>query len=129
MEEQREALWERLKQWQQASETRMTKDRYLAMKAELGEEPIWEECPPGDDDFPYIVVDAINTFNSLGDRIYPEIGYTGKDYTNVPIYLEYYMIQDDAFFIDILLRLDDQAIKTSQDSLKREMDRLKRKHG
>ena len=129
MDEQREALWERLTKWQQASETRMTKDRYLAMKDELGEEPDWKECPPGNEDFPNIVVDAINTFNSLGDRIYPEIGYTGKDYTNVPIYLDYYMVQDDAFFIDILLRLDDQAIKTSQDHLKREMDRIKRQHG
>ena len=97
------------------------------MMDELGQEPIEEEMPPGMEDFPEIVVDAINTFNSLGDRIYPDIGYIGKDYTNLPHYIEMYKIDDKDIFLEILLRLDSEAIKTSQDRLKREYDRIKRK--
>tara|TARA_B100000073_G_C23729775_1_gene570447 strand:+ start:1776 stop:2099 length:324 start_codon:yes stop_codon:yes gene_type:complete len=105
----------------------MDKSRYLSMMDELGQEPKPEEMPPGIEDFPEIVIDAINTFNSLGDRIYPEIGYIGKDYTNLPLYIEMYKIEDTDTFLEILLRLDAEAIKTSQDKLKREYDRIKRK--
>ena len=97
------------------------------MMDELGKEPIEEEIPPAIEDFPEIVIDGINTFNSLGDRIYPEIGYIGKDYTNLPLYIEMYKIEDKDTFLEILLRLDAEAIKTAQDKLKREYDRIKRK--
>ena len=131
MEEQREALWERLKQWQQASETRMTKDRYLEMKDQLGEEPDPEECPPGFEDFPNIVSVALNTFHSLGNRVYPEIGYTGKDYTSLPQYMRVHDIEDynEEFFLDILLHLDAHAVEQAQKDLKKELDKMKRKNG
>ena len=105
----------------------MDKDRYLSMMDELGQEPKLEEVPPDIQDFPEIVIDGINTFNSLGDRIYPEIGYIGKDYTSLPLYIEMYKIEDKDTFLEILLRLDAEAIKTAQDKLKREYDRMKRK--
>jgi len=105
----------------------MDKDRYLSMMDELDQDPVLEEIPPGIEDFPEIVIDGINTFNSLGDRIYPEIGYIGKDYTNLPLYIEMYKIEDKDTFLEILLRLDAEAIKTAQDKLKREYDRIKRK--
>ena len=129
MEDQREKLEERLEKWQHNATVGMTKEKYLDMKDQLGEDPDWEECPPGSDDFPEIVVQAINTFSSLGDRIYPDIGYVGKDYTNLPIYLNWYEVEDEEFFLGILLHLDSEAIKTSQEHLKREMDKMKRKHG
>ena len=127
--EQRNALWERLEKWQHNSTAGMTKEKYLDMKDQLGEKPDWEECPPGEDDFPDVALQAIESFNGLGDRVYPEIGYTGKDYTNLPIYLNLHGIEDDEFFLEILIHLDNEAIKTSQDHLKREMARLNRKNG
>ena len=105
----------------------MDKDRYLSMMDERGQEPVLEEIPPGIEDFPAIVGDAINTFNSLGDRIYPDIGYIGKDYTNLPYYIEIYKIENTDVFLEILLRLDAEAIQLAQDKLKREYDRMKRK--
>ena len=107
----------------------MTKDRYLEMMDQLGKDPVPEEIPPGWDDFPEIVNDAISTFNSLGDRVYPDIGYVGKDYTNLSYYMKIYKIEDEDLFLSILLRLDAEAIETSQKRLKREMDKIKRKHG
>ena len=127
MENQKQNLWERLEKWQKHKDSKMDKDRYLSMMEELGQDPKVEEIPPAIEDFPEIVIDGINTFNSLGDRIYPEIGYIGKDYTSLPLYIEMYKIEDKDTFLEILLRLDAEAIKTAQDKLKREYDRIKRK--
>lgn len=105
----------------------MTRDRYLDMMEQLGTEPIEEEIPPDWEDLPEIIIDALNTFNALGDRVYPEIGFTGKDYTNLSFFLEVYNIQDKEYFLEILSWLDSRAIKKSSEQLKREYDKLKRK--
>ena len=94
---------------------------------QLGKEPIEEELPPDFDDFPEIVIDAISTFNMLGDRVYPEIGYVGKDYTNLNVYMDLYQIEDKEFFLELLHWLDSRAIKKSSDQVKREYEKLKRK--
>jgi hypothetical protein len=101
------------------------------MMEQLEQEPKPEEMPPDYEDFPDIVIDAIETFNSLGDRIFADVGYTGKDYTNLPYYMKINNIADDEqeLFLDILLRLDAQAIQTSHKRIKAEMDKIKRKHG
>jgi len=105
----------------------MSKDKYLEVQQQLGREPDPERCPPGIEDLPEIIVNAIEIFNSLGDRVYPEIGYIGKDYTNLPILMKIYKIDNAELLIEALLRLDSQAIKKSQDQLKREYEKLKRK--
>ena len=105
----------------------MTQDRYLDMMEQLGREPVDEEIPPDLNDLPEIMVDALNTFNMLGDRVYPEIGYTGKDYTNLPFFLEAYGIEDTEFFLEVLSWLDSRAIKKSSEQMKKEYDKLKRK--
>ena len=105
----------------------MTADRYLEMQEQLGNEPVEEEIPPDWGDFPDIVVDAVNTFNQLGDRVYADIGYVGKDYTNLHLFLDLYSISDKEFFIQLLTWLDSRAIKKSQEQLKREHEKLKRK--
>jgi hypothetical protein len=105
----------------------MTRDRYLDMMQQLGKEPLEEEIPPDWEDLPEIIIDALNTFNSLGDRVYGEIGFTGKDYTNLPFFLEVYDITDTEYFLEILSWLDSRAIKKSSEQLKKEYDKLKRK--
>ena len=86
-----------------------------------------DKVPPDRDDFPEIVVDAVNTFNQLGDRAYPDIGYMGKDYTNLNLFIDLYEVSDKEFFIHVLTWLDSRAIKKSQELLKREHEKLKRK--
>jgi len=105
----------------------MTKDRYLTMCEQLQQEPDPEKMPPGFDDLPDIAQYAINTFNMLGDRVYPEIGYVGKDYTNLNIYLEVYKIEDKEFFLEILSWLDARAIKKSSEHLKKELRKIQKK--
>ena len=86
-----------------------------------------DKVPPDWDDFREIVVDAVNTFNQLGDRAYPDIGYMGKDYTNLNLFIDLYEVSDKEFFIHVLTWLDSRAIKKSQELLKREHEKLKRK--
>lgn len=110
-------------------DTRMTKEKYLEICEQLGKEPNIDKMPPGMNDFPDLVQEALQTFNMLGDRVYPEIGYIGKDYTNLPLYLDLYEVNDKEFFLEILAWLDARAIKKSSDNLKKEYDKLKRRSG
>lgn len=104
----------------------MTQDRYFEMCRQLGKEPVEEEIPPDITDLPEIVQIGISVFNSLGDRVYPDIGYIGKDYTNLPILIELYGIEDIELLLDVLSFLDSRAIKRSSEQLKKERDKLKR---
>jgi hypothetical protein len=105
----------------------MTKERYLTMCEQLGKEPNSEEIPPEWEDFPPFVQTALNIFNQLGDRVYPEIGYIGKDYTNLPVLMEVYGIDDTEYLLELLGWIDSRAIKASSEQLKKEYDKLKRK--
>ena len=108
------------------TDTGMTRERYLEMCEQMGNEPIEEEIPPDMSDFPTIVSEAFSTFNMLGDRIYPEIGYVGKDYTNLNHYLELYGVEDKEYFLYLLSWLDSRTIKKSSEEMKRQYDKMKR---
>lgn len=104
----------------------MTKERYLNMCEQLGQDPDPAEMPPDIEDFPPIAVSALYVFNCLGDRVYPDIGFVGKDYTTLPLYIKTEGIKDEELFMEILLDLESRAVRQSQDSLKREREKLKR---
>ena len=106
----------------------MTAERYFTMMEQLGKEPVESEIPPEWEDFPDVVIDAINTWNHLGDRVYPDIGYVGKDYTNLNHWINVYMVEDREFFLELLHWLDSQAIKKSSEQLKKEYEKLKRQN-
>lgn len=108
-------------------DAKMTRDRYLEMCEQLGKEPDPERIPPDWNDFPESVQQAINIFGLLGDRVYPEIGYVGKDYTNLPVLIEVYGVEDQELLIEVLDFLDSRAIKKSSEEMKKQLDKLKRK--
>jgi len=110
------------------SDTGMTRDKYFNMMEQLGQEAKESEIPPDWEDLPDLIVDAVNTFNMLGDKIYPDIGYTGKDYTNLHHYMELYDVEDTEYFLEILAWLDARTIKKASDQMKKEYDKLKRKN-
>jgi hypothetical protein len=105
----------------------MTYDKYETMQTQLGREINDEDAPPRWEDFPEVVTNAVNIFNMLGDRVYPEVGYVGKDYTNLVVLMSLYDIEDVEFFLEILNGLDQRAVKKSSDQLKKAHDKLKRK--
>ena len=104
----------------------MTRERYFNMCEQLGKEPDDEEIPPDWQDFPDIAIYATNTYNLLGDRVYPDIGYVGKDYSNLSVFIDMYEVEDKELFVEILDFLDSRAIKKSQEQMKRHHDKLKR---
>jgi hypothetical protein len=107
----------------------MTKDQYLEMCNQTEQEIDWEKCPPDWEDFPTIVIDGMNIFHSMGDRMYPDIGYVGKDYTNFQFLLQQYSIEEHQkdYTFDLILWLDSRKIEASQKRLKAEYDKIKRK--
>jgi len=82
------------------------------------------------DDFPEEVNIAMDIFNRMGDRVFPDIGYIGKDFTNLNLYLDIYGVEKQTekdFILEIIEWLDARAIKKSSEQLKREYDKMKRK--
>ena len=106
----------------------MNKDQYLRMVEQTGEEIDWDRIPPDVEDFPDAVITALNIYNSLGNRVYPDIGYVGKDYTNLELLYKLYYIEkkDKDFIFEILLYLESIEIDKSQRRLKAEYDKIKR---
>ena len=127
MQSQKEEALKRLERMYKNLDTGMTRNKYLDMCEQLGKEPSDREIPPDWDDFPELVRDAINTFNQLGDRVFPEIGYIGKDYQNLKYFIDFYRVDDVEFYLEVLSWLDSRAIKKSSQDLKRQYDKLKRK--
>lgn len=127
MTEEKEEAKKRLERMYNNLDAKMTRDRYLDMCEQLGKEPNPTEIPPDWEDFPEIIQIAILIFNTLGDRVYPDIGYIGKDYTNLPVLIDIYGIEDSEFLLDILSWLDSRAIKQSAEHIKREHEKLKNK--
>ena len=107
----------------------MTKEQYLLMCEHTGQEIDWEKCPPDCEDFPNIVVTSMNLYNSLGNKVYPDIGFVGKDYTNFEFLLNHYNISEHEkeFVLDLLFELESRDIENSQRKLKAEYERIKRK--
>ena len=71
----------------------------------------------------------MNLYNSLGNKVYPDIGFVGKDYTNFEFLLNHYNISEHEkeFVLDLLFELESRDIENSQRKLKAEYERIKRK--
>ena len=98
------------------------------MCEQTGEEIDWEKCPPAMEDFPESVTDAMNIYNTLGNRVYADVGYTGKDFTNFPLIMELYKIEphEQDWLMEILLFLDNRDIVESQKQIKAVYDKAKK---
>ena len=105
----------------------MTKEKYLTLCDQMGQAPSEDKCPPGIEDFPESVQQAIEVFNRLGDRVYPDIGYLGKDYTSLELHMEVVGVENKDIFLETLVRLDAIMIKKSAEQLKKARDSVKKK--
>ena len=108
----------------------MTKDQYLRMCEQTGQEIDWERCPPDLEDFPESIYTALNIYHSMGSRVQADIGYIGKDFTNLSLLYDFYYItekEEKDWIFELLLFLDERAIEESQKRMRREIDKIKRK--
>jgi hypothetical protein len=100
------------------------------MCEQTGEEIDWKRCPPDLEDFPEIVIDSLNIFNSLGNRMYADVGFVGKDYTNLELLYDFYDIKEKRskeYVFELLLYLEGVTQKESQDQIRAAHDKVKRK--
>lgn len=108
----------------------MNKDQYLRMCEQTGQEIDWDRCPPEQEDFPTSVHVALNIYNSLGSRIYPDVGYVGKDFTLLDTHFRLSYInepKEQDWIIELLLFIDSYQISESQRKIKAEYDKIKKK--
>lgn len=105
----------------------ISKEQYLATMKELGQESDPKKIPLGFEDIPEDAQLAFNIYNKLGNRVYGDVGFTGKDYTNLPILIEIYRICDKDLLIDLLNAIDAFNINKSQKQLKKMYDDMKKK--
>ena len=100
------------------------------MVEQTGEEIDWDRCPPDVEDFPDSVVTALQIFNTLGNRVYPEVGYIGKDYTNLNLLSDFHKITEDIekeYIFELLIFMDNKTQEDSRKKIKAEYDKIKRK--
>lgn len=94
---------------------------------QVGKEPDPDKIPIGAEDLALDAQIALSIYNRLGSRIYGDVGFVGKDYTNLPILIEVYSIKDKELLIDLLNIIDTFNIQKSQEAIKKEFDKLKKK--
>ena len=78
-------------------------------------------------DLPYDAQIAYNIYSRLGNRVESNIGFVGKDYTNLPLYLSIYDIYDVEFLMDLLLMLEVYFIEENAKEMKKMMDKYSKK--
>jgi len=120
-------LFTRLEKLLKNVDVKMTKDRYFDMMDQLGREPVEKDIPPDFEDLPQIAIDALEVYGRLGDRVVPDIGYLGKDFTLLEQYMELYLVDNKELFIEVLLWLDQRSITKSAEAVQKEREKLKRK--
>jgi hypothetical protein len=118
---------ELLEKFLKSAESKINKDRYLLMMAQRGEEPDPKKIPIDYDDLSLDCRIVLNIYNRLGNRVYSDVGFIGKDYTNLPILIESYGITNKEYLLDLLNIVDTYNIEKSQKAIKKMYDDLKKK--
>lgn len=109
------------------SQSPITKEKYLKVQEQLGKEPDPKYMPIGFEDLPEDCQLAFLIYTKLGNRIYGDVGFVGKDYTNLPILIKIHNIYDVDLLISLLNVLDNFNIEKSQKQIKKMYDDLKKK--
>lgn len=95
--------------------------------AERGQDPDPDKIPVGYEDLMYDAQLALNIYGRLGNRVYGDVGFTGKDFTVLPILIAYHSILDTDLLLEYLNVIDTFNITKSQEAMKKEFDKMKNK--
>lgn len=77
------------------------------------------------EDLDYEAQLAIAIYNRLSNRMYPDIGFTGKDLHNLAMLVELYGYPDTEELLDYISVMEDADIRASQKSIKASIDKVK----
>lgn len=105
----------------------ISKEKYLALMEQLGKEPDPDKMPLDYSDLCSDCQIALNIYNRLGNRVYGDVGFTGKDFSLLPILIEVFEITNKDYLINLLNVLDSFNINQSQKAIKKMLDDIKNK--
>lgn len=126
-ESHKEEIVQTLQKFLKDLDSPIDKEKYLKIQAELGQEPDFSKMPLGFEDIPQEAQVALNIYNTLGNRIYPDVGFTGKDYTNLPILIDIYEIYNKKLLLELLTVIEAYYIDKNQKQIKKMYDDMKKK--
>lgn len=113
----KEQIAKSLNKYLDNAEQRMTKEAYIDMCNQLGDEVDWDNIPLDLDDFPDYVELAFQVFNLLSDT-YSGMDsiYTGKDLSSVQSVMEILEIEPEyrRDILEVISILDSRAIKKAR---------------
>lgn len=116
-----------LKKFLKDQDSPIDKEKYLEVQRQLGKEPDPNKIPLGFDDIPPDCQLAFHIFSKLGNRVYGDVGFTGKDYTNLPILIEIFGIVDKSYLLDLLNVIEAHYLDKNQKQIKKMHDDIKKK--
>jgi len=99
------------------------------MIEQTGEEIDWDKCPPDAEDFPESVSTAIRMYNTLGDHVYSDVGFIGKDFTMLELLFSSHGLVDQSekdWALELLIFMQNISIEDSQRQIKAAHDKAKR---
>lgn len=95
------------------------------MMQQRGKEPNPDEIPMDFEDLHEDGQLAIYIYGKLGNRIYGDVGFVGKDFTLLPMLVQHLEIIDLDLLIDYLNIIDEFNVDKSQKAIKAEYDKMK----
>lgn len=83
--------------------------------------------PIGFEDLPLECQLAYHIYNRLGNRVYGDVGFVGKDYTNLPMLIEIHNIFDKCLLLTLLTKIESIEVADAQKKIKKMYDDMKKK--
>lgn len=96
------------------------------LMAQRGQEPDPNKIPLSYEDLSYDGQLALLIYGKLGNRVYGDVGFTGKDFTVLPILIQHHEIIDADLLLDYLNIIDNHNINKSQETIKKMTDKIEK---
>jgi hypothetical protein len=109
------------------SQGKITKEQYLKLMEQRGLEPDPKKIPLEFDDLNVDTQIAFAIYHRLGNRVDGNVGFIGKDYTNLPYFIETYGINDKLYLLDLLVAIEVHYIKENQKAVEKLLKDSKKK--
>jgi hypothetical protein len=105
----------------------ITKEQYLKLVEQRGIEPDITKMPLDMEDLDPDLQIAFSIYYKLGNRVDGNVGFVGKDYTNLPIFMEVYSIFDKLYLLDLLVAIEVHYIRENQKAVEKMFKDSKKK--
>lgn len=127
VQEELEHNFDQLDRYLNQTQGKITKEQYLKLMEQRGQEPDPKKIPLEFDDLSPDTQIAFSIYHRLGNRVDGNVGFVGKDYTNLPYFVEAYEINDKLYLLDLLVAIEVHYIKENQKAVEKLLKDSKKK--